>query len=171
MIYYTSDLHLFHSNIIKHCNRPFKTVEEMNELILKNYNSIVKDTDKVIFLGDISYAKNKEEEQKVIEFLSKFKGKKILISGNHDNRLLRLKEFRDQFIRIDNYASIYDGDNKVILCHYPIEEWDGFFKDSIHLYGHVHNNNNGLKDIKNRYNVGVDVNDFKPVTLEQLLKK
>jgi calcineurin-like phosphoesterase family protein len=54
--------------------------------------------------------------------------------------------------------------------HYPIEEWDGFFRGSYHLYGHVHNNDNGLRIIDRRYNVGVDVNDFEPKTLDELIE-
>lgn len=168
MNYYISDLHLFHNNIIKLCNRPFKS---MDEIILKNYNSVVKDTDTVYFLGDVIFTKTNSDQEKAIEFFSKFKGNKILIAGNHDFLSLKNNKFRKLFSKIENYLEIYDNGKKVILFHYPIEEWNGFFKDSIHLYGHVHNNNNGLREIKNRFNVGVDVNNFKPVTLNQLLNK
>lgn len=171
MNYYISDLHLFHNNIIRLCNRPFKSVDEMNEIILNNYNSIVKNTDTVYFLGDVLFAKTKEDQLKAIDLFSKFKGNKILIIGNHDSNSLKFHNFRKLFSRIESYLEIYDNGKKVILFHYPIEEWNGFFRDTIHLYGHVHNNDNNLKKIKNRFNVSVDIHDFKPVTLKQLISK
>ncbi len=170
MNYYISDLHLAHENIIRLCNRPFKTIDEMNMTIINNYNSIITDNDTVYFLGDIIYGKSIQNQLKAIDYIKKLKGKKILIIGNHDRYLLNNKHFKALFNRIENYLEIRDNGKIVVLSHYPIEEWNGFFKGWIHLYGHVHNHDN-LKNIKNRYNVGVDVNDFKPVTLDQLIKK
>lgn len=173
MNYYIADLHLFHSNIIKLNNRPFKNVTEMNETIVNNYNSIVTKKDTVYFLGDMMYPKNEEELLNGINLIRKLNGKKILIAGNHDRYALRNREFKKLFFEIRDYMEIIDSAKKVVMFHYPMQEWNGFFSGAIHLHGHTHNNKiaNGDQKLLNRYNVGVDVTDFKPVTLSQLISK
>lgn len=74
----TSDLHLFHKNIIAYCQRPFADVEEMNEVIIKNWNEVVKKDDMVYVLGDFSFC----SREMVKEFVSKLNGRKILVAGN-----------------------------------------------------------------------------------------
>lgn len=168
MIYYTSDLHLGHYNIIRLCGRPYLTLDMMNEDLIVNWNLKVKDTDTVYILGDMFF---KYEDIEVVKtILKKLNGKKILIKGNHDNFLNQIR-WQDYFSAVKDIMKIEDDGRAVILCHYPIEEWDGFFRGSYHLYGHVHNNDNGLRKIKKRYNVGVDVNDFEPKTLDELIER
>jgi len=79
--YFTSDLHLGHANVIRFQNRPFVTVEEMNDRIIQNYNSIVHKNDLVYILGDLTYKISVEESNRLIQQL---KGRKVLIRGNHD---------------------------------------------------------------------------------------
>lgn len=168
MIFYTSDLHFFHSNIIKLCNRPFNTVDEMNKVLIEKWNKRVKPTDTVYILGDIVFKfDNIEQVKKILKSLN---GYKFLIRGNHDDFLhyLNQKEF---FEGVFDYKEVHDNKRKIILFHYPIEEWNGFYKGSYHLYGHVHNSESGLKKIDRRYNVGVDVCDFEPKTLDELIEK
>ena len=81
MIYFTSDLHFDHANIIKLCNRPFNSVQEMNESIIYNWNNKVNFSDMVYILGDITMNKDPEVARKYIERLN---GSKVLIQGNHD---------------------------------------------------------------------------------------
>ena len=83
MIYFTSDLHLGHRGIIEMQNRPFENVEEMNRVLVGNYNEVVHKNDTVYFLGDISHHM---PIGRVNELLSMMKGKKILIKGNHDKK-------------------------------------------------------------------------------------
>ena len=78
-IWFTSDLHFGHQNIIKFCNRPWKTVEEMNEGLIANWNSVVKDDDIVFDLGDFAFAPNSKWK----EILSRLNGIHYLILGNH----------------------------------------------------------------------------------------
>ena len=169
MIYYTSDLHFCHKNILHLNNRPFKDIKEMNEVLIKNWNSRVKQNDTIYILGDFGYPKNNIDIQDIIKILKRLNGQKILITGNHDHRLIKQEEFTKEFVRIESYLEINDKGNKVILFHYPIEEWNGYYRNAIHLYGHVHNNDVNLAKIPNRYNVGVDVNKYRPVTIEELL--
>ena len=76
--YVTSDLHLFHKKIIEYCDRPFETVEEMNQVIINNWNDVVNEDDIVYVLGDFCFG-NKETLKSVV---SQLKGRKILCLGN-----------------------------------------------------------------------------------------
>ena len=176
MIYYTSDLHLGHKNILRLSDRPFADLDEMHQTIRDNWNSIVTDKDEVYILGDVAFKLNEE----INSLIASLKGRKHLIIGNHDKKFLGKEKFRAHFETIQHYLEIEDSGRTVILFHYPIAEWDGFYHDTYHLYGHIHNTTGNLTDdiitkIKskghNMFNVGVDVNDFVPVTLDRLCKK
>lgn len=134
MNYYISDMHFGHKNIIRHDNRPFDSVEEMEEEMVSRWNSVVTDEDIVYVLGDFSWHK----EEKTLEILDKLNGKIVLIKGNHDK--ISPKISRKLHGRYD-YLEVNDNGVKVILCHYPMPFWNGQFRDTIHLYGHVHNSN------------------------------
>ena len=83
--WWTSDYHFSHANIIRYCNRPFETVEEMNEVIIRKHNERVKPEDTVFFLGDFIFKGGKEGgEERYREFERKLNGKFIFIKGNHD---------------------------------------------------------------------------------------
>lgn len=170
MIYYTSDLHLCHENIIRLCNRPYKTIEEMNEDLINRWNKKVKPNDVVYVLGDFFF--KQQDSKYVSSVLKRLNGEKILIKGNHDQFLKTLGNIYYYFKEVTDYKRIQDNGKQVILFHYPIEEWDGYFRGSYHLYGHVHNSDNGTVSVKkNRFNVGVDVNDFEPKTLDELIER
>ena len=170
-IYYISDLHFSHENIIKLCNRPYKTIEEMDEDIINKWNSIVTPNDVVRILGDVALARSKDDVEKAIKLVKRLNGNKSLIVGNHDAKLLKDERFRQLFSSIKHYSKVTDSGRKVILSHYPIEEWDGFYKGYIHLHGHVHNNDVNLKKINNRYNVSLEVLGYKPRTLDELINR
>ncbi|MDE5853680.1 MAG: hydrolase [Ruminococcus sp.] len=172
MIFYTADLHIGHTNIMKLSNRPFKTVEDMNETLVNNWNSVVMEDDDVYILGDVFFKLNSHPEM----YLKRMNGKKHLIVGNHDKQYLEKEMFVNQFATINDYLVINDENRKVVLFHYPILEWDGYFRGYYHVYGHIHNNDNNLanqimKKVPNSFNAGVDVNDFIPQTLTQLIKR
>lgn len=168
-IFYISDLHLCHKNIIKLCNRPYGDIEEMNEDLIRRWNEVVSENDEVRILGDVGFPKNNEDVEEIISLVKRLNGKKILVVGNHDYKLLQNEEFVRLFASIDNYMRVTDRDRNVILSHYPMEEWDGFYRDFIHLYGHVHNNDVGLKTLKNRYNVSLEVLGYTPRTLDEII--
>lgn len=168
-IYYISDLHFYHENILNLTNRKYNTIEEMNEDIINKWNSVVSSDDVVRILGDVAFPKSQEDVAKVIKVIKKLNGNKTLIIGNHDYKLLKNEKFIKLFSSIENYLVTKDNGRKVILFHYPIEEWDGYYRDSIHLYGHVHNNDLELKKLKNRYNVSADVLGFTPRTLDEII--
>ena len=141
MNYYISDLHFFSKNQtaegLNFDNRPFKNVDEMHEVILNNWNSRVTNGDTVYILGDIS---NRGKNEDLIALVSRLKGKKVLISGNHeDTRDYRYKQL---FHAIYDYFEITDHVDKqpykLVLCHYPILMWNGQHNGTILLYGHLH---------------------------------
>ena len=171
MNYYISDTHLGHYNIIRLCNRPFSSVEEMDETIINNWNNVVKDTDTVYIGGDFCYKSGKDP----VEYLKRLNGHKHLLVGNHDKSVLKNPTARRYFESTKDIMNITDEDKRVVLCHYPMVEWDGFFRGAIHLYGHIHNNisNNTygiVKNIPNCYNIGADVLGFTPRTLKEIIE-
>lgn len=168
MKYYISDLHLGHENIIKLCNRPFRNVTEMDEMLIENWNSVVTETDEVYILGDFNF----KSSGSGANYLKRLNGKKFLITGNHDNVT---PEMRSLCEWVGSYKEIHDGDTKIVLFHYPMVEWNGYFRGTLHFYGHIHNSfDNGaykaMKKIPNAYNVGADILDFKPRTKEEVIK-
>lgn len=169
MKYYISDTHFRHSNIIHICNRPYSTIEEMEQDIINKWNSKVKPEDEVYFLGDFAM---KCSEQDAVGILKKLNGKKYFIKGNHDKSsfLIGIRT-RGLVEWVRDYAEINDNGRMVVLFHYPIEDWNGQYHGSYHLFGHIHNTNHNYKVIDRRYNVGVDVNNFEPKTLDELIEK
>lgn len=175
MNYYISDLHIGHTNILKLSHRPFDTMDEMIEKIIKNWNKTVKTEDDVYILGDVFY----RYDGNMKELLQKLNGHKHLIIGNHEKQLLKNKQALYMFDSVEYYKEIFDTVNgkqvQVIMCHYPICEWNGYFKNSIHLFGHIHNNTTNdtykiIKKIKNAYNVGADILNFSPQTLSDVIE-
>ena len=169
MKYYISDNHFNHLNILEYENRPFKTTEEMDEEMIKRWNSKVKSPkDEVYILGDFCFDNSGKYANEVLD---KLNGKKYLIKGNHDT-FLKNKNFDiTKFEWIKDYAEVNDGGMRVILFHYPIACWNAKQYGSIHLYGHIHSHKLEEATLINAYNVGADVQDFYPLTLKEILKK
>jgi calcineurin-like phosphoesterase family protein len=177
MIYFTADTHFCHSNIIGSCERPFDNVVEMNRAMISNWNSYVTDRDDVYILGDFLYKGTGKEAN---DILAKLKGRKYLVKGNHEKYLDDPKFNCEAFQWVKDYHVLkLEGGTMIILFHYPVLSWHSSHHGSILLYGHVHNS--GLKHpdfgekLKllgpNAINVGVDVNDFYPVSIKQILDK
>lgn len=178
MNFYISDMHFGHTNIIKHCQRPFDTVEAMDEVMINNWNQAVKNDDTVYILGDIAFSK---AAKKASHYLQLLNGNKYIILGNHDQDI---RKNRSEYIRrgivkdVSPYMEITDtfrGKNqRIVLFHYPITEWNNYFRGSIHLYGHVHNNTENqsyqiMKGINGAFNVSADILDFTPRTLDEIV--
>ena len=172
MIYFTSDLHFYHDKIIRHCNRPFKDAQEMNEKIIKNWNSVVSPDDEVYILGDVTM---KGPEQ-AFEIMCRLSGVKYLIKGNHDYFVDNegWEPYSWVFRWVKDYHELIWNNQKFVLFHYPLVEWADYFKGAIHLHGHQHNkaayNLQQQQAGIRRYDAGVDANCFKPVSIEQVIK-
>lgn len=177
MNFYIADTHFGHHNILRYDNRPFDNVSKMDEVLIDRWNDVVGDDDTVYILGDFSWYKEKET-LKILECLS---GYKVLVKGNHDRISPQISR---QFTKVCDYLEINDGSTRVIMSHYPMPFWNGQFRDSVHLYGHVHNSHQWnvcqslrrelqqLQDIPMRmYNVGcmMEYIDYTPRTLEEII--
>lgn len=163
--FYTSDLHFGHKNILAWENRPWNSVEEMDTGLIERWNNKVRDEDHVWILGDLTFYK---DARKNIGLVSQLKGHKHLIRGNHDY-FVNSGYLNKFFETIDQYKRIQDNGREVILCHYPIHCWDKMKYGSYHLYGHVHGDPDWQLNQPNSFNVGVDVNNWEPKTLDELL--
>lgn len=165
MIYFTCDQHLGHPAIISMQNRPFRDVEDMNRMIINNYNSVVHKNDTVYILGDICHRLKVEDAN---DLISELKGRKILITGNHDKKYdVKLFEEIYDFKTVSLYGKYF------ALMHYPMLSWPKSHQGSYQLHGHIHarndyNQQNKMDGIR-RYDVGVDANDFYPVSVEQII--
>lgn len=131
-IFYIADWHYGHANALNFDARPYKNVEEMNEALITNWNSVVSPGDTVYVLGDMFWCKTTE----AITVLDRLNGQKILVQGNHDR--VYDAQFRSKFVKIDEYMEIKDGDRNVVLCHYPIPCFKNHFYGWYMLHGHVH---------------------------------
>lgn len=151
--YITSDLHFGHKNIMgfNPNTRPYTDVTHMNESMVREWNQVVKEDDHTYVLGDVAFMK----PSKAAAMIRRLNGTKTLIIGNHDHESIKSEIFRDCFIEMHYYLEIDVNRHKVILCHYPIYEWNGMHRGSIHLHGHTHGFKTGLE--KDRIcDVGVD---------------
>lgn len=169
-IFYISDLHLFHENILSFCNRPYKNLDEMHGDIIRKWNSVVSKNDVVRIAGDVGFPKNKEDIKSISNIIRKLNGNKSLIVGNHDHKLLKDEYFIKSFSNIDNYMRTVDKGRLMIISHYPMEEWDGCYKGSYHGFGHVHDKDSHLKKIENRFNLSFDALGGIPRTLDWLIE-
>ena len=166
MIYFTSDLHFGHKNIIRLCKEPFSSIEERDALIIKNWNSTVTSKDFIYVLGDISWY----PIEKTCELFSQLKGKIHIIIGNHDSKKI-LDALLNLGLIVDykTYEEFNINKRRFCLFHYPIESWNGRYRNSIHLHGHIHGIN--FETARNRYDVGVNANNYTPVSLDYILEK
>lgn len=173
MIYFTADLHLGHENIIKMTGRPFCSVEEMDSVLIDNWNRKVKGNDTVFIAGDLIY-----KSQNPCRYLDALKGKKVLIRGNHDDGWLKDARANDYFDRIEMLIEQSMTGKMITLCHYPMLEWRGSRKVGSSklgylIHGHIHNSKekegyNYLFRLPNALNAGVDINNYEPVTFQEL---
>ncbi|MDP2925455.1 MAG: metallophosphoesterase [Nanoarchaeota archaeon] len=149
-IFITSDTHFNHKNIIKYACRPFKTIEEMNEEIIKRWNNKVGKGDIVIHLGDFGIGSKNE----IIELKNKLNGTIILLRGNHDHKATR----EAGFLLVKGSLEI----ENLILSHFPLSE-EEIPKGFINVHGHIHE-----KESFNGVNVSIEKTKYEPLELEKL---
>lgn len=153
----------------------------MNKDLIERWNNKVKNDDTVYILGDISW----DTVENTIDIFQQLKGNKILIKGNHDtNKLCRVLKEQHLIESSYDYLEINDNGKFVIMSHYFIPFWNGQFRNSIHLYGHVHNTHQwniaeswlkearALQDIPmNAFNVGCMMPwmNYEPKTLSEII--
>jgi calcineurin-like phosphoesterase family protein len=163
-IWFTSDHHWGHANIIRFSQRPFADVEDMDEALVQRWNGVVKKGDTVYHVGDIFLYKDLQRAHAIRDRLN---GQICLIKGNHESVALRMK---DRFAWVKEYAEVKipdpdapGGERLIVLCHYAFRVWNKSHHGSWHLYGHSHGS---LPDDPNAlsFDVGVDCHDYTPVS-------
>ena len=161
-IHFTSDLHFNHANVIKYCRRPFANVDEMNAALVKNWNRHVNPQDTVYVIGDFALCR----AELARGFAQRLNGTKHLIAGNHDhsNRKKYAEgQTQGDFQSVTDIKEIAVGQQRIVMCHYPMMTWNKSGHGAWMLHGHCHGN---LKvDIQSlRLDVGVDCFNFTPVS-------
>jgi len=175
-IFFTSDTHFNHENIIKYAMRPFVNKDEMNEALIKNWNSVVKPDDIVFHLGDFMFG----NINRFWEFRSRLNGKIYLIHGNHDYKMMSEGNIEEGFEDICSQMNIVVDGQKIYLNHFPLLTFDGIFKNkpTWQLFGHVHSNQYHPYTSPDmgrlsyllpfQYDVGVDNNNYTPVSFNEV---
>lgn len=178
-IFFTSDLHFGHQNIIRYSNRPWETTKEMDKALIENWNSVIGKDDIVFDLGDFAFASSWRWK----EILSRLNGRHYLILGNHDiirwpgDEIMKLFDgvFQQLILKIDERV--------VYLNHYPYLCFGGAWcapQDAVYqLFGHVHSGPHNSGKDKGRlnglfpyqYDVGVDNNNYTPISWKEIQEK
>ena len=171
MNFFTSDLHLSHANIIKYCNRPFDTIEEMDETIINNWNRVVTPKDTVYNLGDLSMHLPTD---RLVEVLKRLNGRHVFIIGNHDGKNVTraLKELNIECHKMLEITVNDDeiGKQGITLCHYPLLSWNCSHRGAWNLYGHHHGTTRGISHgLSPRHlDVGQDKHNFTPISFHDV---
>lgn len=179
-VWFTSDTHFYHENILRFCSRPFRDITEMNGTLVKNWNATVPPDGVVFHLGDFAFGGSQEWN----DILSRLNGEIYLILGNHDMKQVK-QGFMNRFEHVTQQMTIRVGGQSIILNHNPFLAYGGAYRDVWQLFGHVHSGplsgkgmdgeQNRGKDLPrlgmllpNQYDVGVDNNGFRPVSFEEV---
>ena len=172
-IWFTSDPHFMHTNIMKYTDRKFKDVDEMNETLINNWNNVVKDDDLIFCLGDFALG----NEKGCHEILKRLNGHKALIKGNHEKTVLNKSYNIDEFdggiyerleIRVID-EEVSNEFQDIVLSHYPMLAWNKSHRGSWSLFGHVHGIFDGKPFLSpNQLDVGVDSHNYTPISYEKV---
>lgn len=172
--FFTADQHFDHENIIRYCNRPFSTVNEMNQVMIERWNEVVGPDDDVWHLGDFLFGQTHHLKGRARKLFAQLNGNIVLFRGNHDKRLA--KNFAP-FVSASGYqVELYRQPRSVwvdvrgfptefVLSHEPPAYTN---QSSLYLHGHCHHNRQS--NYERQLDVGVDGYDFYPITAERALK-
>lgn len=162
-----SDTHFFHINILKFCRTQFSSPEEMNEVMVQNWNKTVGPEDTVYHCGDVAFGGGKSVVERLDQIMPRLMGKKTLILGNHDTKL-KDRPYAKYFEDIRSYKEIEHYKVPMVLCHFPLHYsvGDNHMDDrTLNLHGHIHQH---LTGHPNHVNVCVEHTNFAPVSLEDI---
>jgi len=180
-VFFTSDQHLLHKNILQLGSRPFLDMKEMRDGLISNWNSVVKKDDIVFNCGDILWVGNNKYFR---EFYAELNGFIYTIPGNHDSESLLADMSRQGIINLcsdivhlwieyEEKPTIYEA----AISHYPLLTWSGRNRGSVNIYGHIHSgpkstaSEGGLPFSSLQYDMGVDNNNYFPIGFREILKK
>ena len=164
-IWLTADTHFGHSNIMRYCNRPFTTHEEMDETMITRFNEVIKKGDILYHLGDLAWSTYPLRSG----FLDRLNTKEVhLVLGNHDDpKRLRNEPFRTQ--KDINRITLDGGRVMIVMCHYAMRTWRNQGHGAYQLYGHSHGKlaDSGMRQM----DVGVDTNNFYPYHIDEVINR
>lgn len=168
-IFFTSDTHFGHSNIMKYCEETrghFEDISHHDQTIVDNWNFKISPGDNVYHLGDFGFIK----PEKLNRILNRLNGNIHLVLGNHDKNIKG--EVKKKFIWVKEYyrLKVREDDNQnIILFHYPIASWHKAHHGAWHLHGHCHGTFPST-EFQARLDVGVDVHGMSPISYEEVKK-
>ena len=156
MHFFTADQHYGHKRIIEpdYCDRPFESIEEMDEALIANHNAVVKPGDIVFHVGDFALV----PRARVQGYIDQLNGNHVFIRGSHDRWLQKSAPYIVE-LKIEG--------QQLVLCHYAMRTWRWSHYNSWQLYGHSHGK---LEPIGKQWDIGVDNNYFYPVSFDQIVE-
>lgn len=157
-LWFTSDHHFGHANVIRYSSRPFKDVDHMREEMIRRWNEKVQAQDTVYHIGDIFLC----NQQEALRIRARLNGSICLVLGNHDKTAASLPQC---FEWVKEMHYLRHEKRRIVLCHYPMRAWRNSTHGSWHLYGHSHGN---MPGIGYSMDVGVDCQGFYPVSFIQI---
>ena len=179
-IFFTADFHLNHFNILRLAKRPFKDLDEMHDTIKENWNNVVPENGITFNLGDLSW----DNPKWTADYMSSLNGEKYFVIGNHDKIACDKKvssvfksarDFNGNEVKILESIKLVlrdfngDGDDlNIIMYHYPTASWENMYRGSWMLHGHCHNN--FKMNLGKCVDVGIDAQNYTPVSLRQLVE-
>jgi calcineurin-like phosphoesterase family protein len=164
-VFFTSDTHFAHRNILRYCARPYTSAEEMDAAMIANWQAVVGADDEVYHLGDFSWSMGRGRLRALFDQLP---GRKHLVIGNHDRGDVQALPWASP---PTHYRRIQVGDRAVVLSHYGLRVWELMRHGAVHLYGHSHG---ALPGFRTQWgggccDVGVDCWGFAPISLDTIL--
>lgn len=158
--HFIADTHFGHTSILNLAARPYADIIAHDRDIIERWNASVRSEDTVWHLGD--FAGDKVPFDRIAEIFGKLNGIKRLITGNHDTDEVRTKL---PWESVDDMRTVVAPGCKIVLCHYPMREWDGFHGGDLHFHGHTHDR---LPSSKRSWDCGVDHQGFAPATFDAI---
>ncbi len=170
-IWFTSDTHFGHANIIRYCDRPYTSLSEMDEGLIKNWNQVVHPNDNIYHLGDFILG----GEEQASAYFSRLNGRISVVPGGHDKGWVSKREYVSKsghpivilppLVTVKLNIPRVNQSQLMVLCHYAMRVWDRSHYGSWHLYGHSHC---GLPAHNKSLDVGIDCWNYFPVSLEKI---
>jgi len=157
--WFTADTHFGHGAALGRFKRPFGSVADMDATLIARWNDRVGRHDEVWHLGDFAY---RVPAARMADILARLNGIKHLVTGNNDGaETVALNEWAS----VQAYREMELAGVRLVLCHYPFRTWNGMYKGAYNLHGHSHGQ---LAGLTRQVDVGVDVWDFQPITLDEI---
>ena len=184
-IFFSSDQHFGHRNVVKFCNRPYADEKEMGKALIENWNKVVGENDIIITMGDFFWFNDSHSIKKVVNQLN---GTIYMVLGNHDKKesfrrcdpekLIIVDGVTHIFLRCEDENRWYEKTFEIVCCHYPLMTWSHRDRGAINLFGHIHSGWMRSCDDYDQMlplwrgqqlDVGVDNQNFTPVVFEDVL--